>query len=469
MTDLLLIQPPNVEGTLFNLPGVEIPLSIMTVSAYLKQNGYKTEVMDLTLEKNSKEALRRRLIQNPPNAVGITSYTTNIGIAARIAERIKHYWPQTPVVAGGFHPSALPKQTLEEYPVFDVLVHGEGEETMLDLMDHWGRSDTIRDLDGIAWADESGNIHVNPARPLMRHLDELPFPDREGVPIHRYVPDVGNYYTLPTTGILYSRGCPCPCTFCSKSVFLNSVRYRSPDNFIQELKYCQERWGVNDFRLFDEGPTIRRKMMEEMCHAILDNDLQVTWNCFSRVDVVDEELLSLMKKAGCYHVIYGVETVVPESQKRVRKRVSPEKIKEACRLTRKAGIECKANFILGFPWESEQDIEDNVQFALNLDADLISVNLFKPMPGSPLYDEMVAAGQVKKLPWDKFFVTSDSKLFDSQISEERQKKILKAAWMRFYFSRKNVARRLERIWRDPLHETIFVAKGVWILLQNLVR
>ncbi|MBZ0271180.1 B12-binding domain-containing radical SAM protein [bacterium] len=468
MSDLLLIQPPNIEGTLFNLPGVEVPMSIMTVSAYLKREGYSTDIVDLTLTKNPRDTLRRVLYGNAPEAVGITSYTSNMEIAGRIAQRVREAWPKARLVLGGFHPSALPEQTIREYPVFDAVVHGEGEETLTELMNAWGRGGSIANILGIGYLD-GDEVRLNAPRPLMKDLNALPFPDRDSVPVTRYVPDVGNYHSLPTTGILFSRGCPCPCGFCSKSVFLDTVRYRTPENFCDEIRECQRRYGVNDFRLFDEGPTIRKRNMKVMCEEILRQGLKFTWNCFSRVDVVDEELLELMARAGCYHVIYGVETIVPETQERVKKRIDIERTKEVCRLTRKHGIECKANFILGFPWEGEEEAEMNVKFATQLDADLASFNLFKPMPGSPLYDEMTSKGEIFASSWEDFFVTSDSKIFHSKMDQATQKRVLKNAWLRFYFSPRAIRRRFQRLLRDPEVEAKKIFTGVSVLLANAFR
>ncbi|MCZ7584507.1 MAG: B12-binding domain-containing radical SAM protein [Deltaproteobacteria bacterium] len=468
MTDVLFIQPPNVQGTLFNLPGAEVPLSVMSVSAYLKREGYSSEIWDLTLDRRPEEALARLLAGNAPHAVGITSYTTNMDLAADIASKVRAAWPKTKLVVGGFHASALPERTIREYPVFDVLVHGEGEVTMVELLEAWGRGDDGTDVHGTAFR-ENGHVRMNPPRDLLRDLDALPYADRDAVPVTRYVPDPGNYASLPTTGILYSRGCPAPCTFCSKSVFLDSVRYRTPQSFLDEIRTCKRDYGIHDFRLYDEGPTFKRRHMEALCDEILASGLRFSWNCFSRVDVADEELLTMMRDAGCYHIIYGVESVVPETQRRIRKRIDAERVREVCRLTRKLGIECKANFILGFPWEGEDEAEQNVRFALGLDADLVTFNLFKPMPGSPLYDEMSERGAIRDLPWKEFFTTSNSELFESRLDEHAQKRILKWAWMRFYFSPKSIRRRLERLVRHPVVETRKVARGLGVLLVNLFK
>ncbi len=468
MADVLLIQPPNIQGALFNLPGTEIPLSLLYISAYLKKSGYDCEVLDLSLERNYVGVLRRALYKSPPGIVGISSYTTNVGVAAAIARRVKRRWPNTPAVLGGFHASALPKETLEEFPVFDCLVFGEGEKTLVEIFRAMQKSRDFESIEGLAYR-QGGRVRVNAGRELIGDLDALPFPDRDAVRVERYVPDPGNYASLPTTGILFSRGCPMKCAFCSKSVFADTIRYRSVDSFLAEVDLCRQKYGIKDFRFFDEGPTLQKKNMRGLCEGILEKDLKITWNCFSRVDTVDDNLLRLMARAGCYHVIYGVESAISETQKRINKPIDLHRAAEVCRMTRATGMECKVNFILGFPWEGEAEAEENIRFALSLDADLATFNLFKPLPGSALYKQLKAEGALFNRPWEDYFTTGDSLLFASDVSPKRWRKILKNAWLRFYFRPRIVLGRMRRLMRNPLHETRTGLVGLSVLLRNLFR
>ncbi len=468
MPDVLLIQPPNIKGALFNLPGREIPLSLLYISAYLKQSGFDCDVFDLSIERDPDAALRRRLYSSPPQVVGLTSYTTNVGVAATIAHRVKQKWPGATLVLGGFHASALPEETLKEFPVFDLLVFGEGERTLTDIMHAIGSGGDFKSIRGLAYS-QNGETRINPPRELIDDLDTLPFPEREAVPIRRYVPDPGNYASLPTTGILFSRGCPMKCAFCSKSVFADTIRYRSADCFLDEVEQCTRRYGIKDFRFFDEGPTLRKKNMCGLCEKIISRDMKFTWNCFSRVDTVDDELLRLMSRAGCYHVIYGVESANPETQQRINKRIDLRRVEEVCRSTRAYGIECKVNFILGFPWEDQTQAEENIRFALSLETDLATFNLFKPLPGSALYAQLKAEGRLIARPWEDYFTTSDSQIFTSALPPEQWGKILKSAWMRFYFHPNTLLRRLRRLRRHPMHELRNSFVGLSVLLRNLFR
>ncbi|MDP8254189.1 MAG: radical SAM protein [Candidatus Alcyoniella australis] len=464
---VLLVQPQAHEGELFNLPGKEIPLSILSIATYLRSQGIDARVLDLTLEPAPRAALSLAL-SGEPSVVGVTSYTTNVALAHRVAQQVKAEQPQAVVVLGGFHASALPERTLEEFPAFDHAAVGEGEITLLETVQRVLAGEDPTGVLGLYSRGEGGVVFSGP-RPLIEDLDSLPIVDRRLIQNERYVPDPGNYHHLPSTGVIYSRGCPMKCAYCSKSVFEDTVRFRSVENFIQELQLCGELHGITDFRLYDEGPTIRRHKMVALCEGILSRGLRVSWNCFSRVDTVNRELLQLMARAGCYHVIYGVESGHRPTQERISKVLDIEQVVQVCETTRKLGIECKANYIIGFPWEDEQAIRQTLALTRKAATDLVSINLFKPFPGSRLYNEMSAAGQIKDVPWEAYFTTSSTEVFQGKVSPQRLKRILKRAWYGYYFRPRMIVRRLRRLLSNPRRELTMNLTGIRVLLANLFR
>lgn len=466
--DILFVQTPNIVGTFFNLPGKEIPLSLCSLAAYLNREGWRCEILDLDFLNRTSPLIEETIREKKPGVLGISAYTTNIAWAARLASIAKGVDPSIVTVIGGFHASALPARTMEEFPDFDVLVTGEGERTM----DEWmrlrleGKSwDGIR---GFVWRGEEGRLVVGEPRDLIDDLDSLPFPDRSLVPVTRYIPDPGNYFRLPTTGILYSRGCPFRCTYCSKSVFGNRIRYRSEENFLAEVRELTQRYGIRDFRLEDEGPTLNTPKMISLCRRILSEGLDITWNCFSRVDTVDEDALRIMRDAGCYHVTYGVESSLPETLRRINKQIDLDRAVETVRTTMRLGIECKVNFILGFPWEGLEEVRSVVRFARALSPDLATFNLFKPFPGSVLYEELDRSGRLRHTSWEDYFTTSGKVLFDSPIPEEQLHRELKRAVFGFYFRPRFVVQRLRRMLRHPRREAITLAAGLSVLGRELL-
>lgn len=463
--DALLIQTPNVKGTFFNLPGKEIPLSLCYLGSFLQSRGFTARILDLDWLGGVSPHLEKALAENAPALVGISAYTPNIALAAQIAAGVKQLTPATPVVLGGFHASALPERTLREFAAFDCLIIGEGEQTLAELVASRRDNRSFRDLPGLAFREDDA-IRVNPPRPLLADLDMLPFPDRRLVPYRQYVPDPGNYFSLPSTGILFSRGCPHLCTYCSKAVFKNRLRYRGVDNFLAEIRHCVNELGIRDFRLEDEAPTTDPRRIRELSEALLAAGLAIHWHCYSRVDRLDEATLRLMKRAGCYHITYGIESGVPATLARINKPLDLERAAAMVALTKKLGLECKVNFILGFPWETIADMRQTVRFARRISPDLVTFNLFKPLPGSLLYDELDAAGRLRHTRWEDYFTTSEPLLFAAPYTEAEALAVLRNAVFSFYFRWRYIGQRLRRLVRHPRREAAMAWRGVGVLLRE---
>ena len=466
--DLLLIQTPNVKGTFFNLPGKEIPLSLCSLAAYLELEGYQCGILDLDFSPRPSFALKRALFDTRPKAVGISAYTPNIALASEIAGIVKDIDQAVPVVLGGFHASALPERTLNEFSVFDYLVVGEGERTICELLSCLSRQGDSSEVRGTVSRRGAG-VHIAGPRPLIEDLDALPFPDRDLVPVAEYIPDPGNYFQLPSTGILYSRGCPYKCTFCSKSVFGHRIRYRSVENFLDEVTHCIEQHGIRDFRLEDEAPTVDVRRIRSLCEKILAKEVDITWNCFSRAERMEEGTLRLMKKAGCYHITYGIESTNPKTLERIKKKIDLGQAVSIIARTRRLGIECKANFILGFPWETVDDMKEVVRCAKRISPDLVTFNLFKPLPGSSLFDELKNSGLLRHTSWEDYFTTSEELLFEAAYTAPAAKRTLRWAVFSFYFRPRFVFQRLRRVFRHPRRESVTIGRGLGILIREFLK
>ena len=466
--DALLVQAPNVVGTMFNLPGNETPINLCYIASYFDRHTSGTcGIFDGALFRAWEKPFEACLRATKPRLVGFTSYTPNVMRAAEMAAFAKRVLPDCTTVIGGFHASALPERTMREFDAFDYLIAGEGEIPFTSLYEALETNASCEDVPGLTYRDGE-RIGSNCAPPLLDDLDLLPWPAREKLPIDAYIPDPGNYWSLPSTGIVFSRGCPLKCSFCSKSVFADTIRYRSVKDFIQEMVHCVDRWGIRDFRFFDEGPTVNRKLMHELCDAIIEEGLDVHWNCFSRVDVIDKPTLERMATAGCYHVKYGVESGTQEMLNTIDKEINLGDAVEAIRWTKQVGIESKANFILGLPGETEQQINETIRFAHKLNADLVTFNLFKPLPGSPLYKDLEAKGELNHESWADYFTTSETQTFTSQLPPATLKRLLKGSWFGYYFRPSYIALRLRRIRKAPKREIMQILVGLKFMVQNLL-
>lgn len=396
----LLVNPVNAQGpkgpkrNVFS-SGHEIPLGLMSLSSYLRSGGYEAKILDLRTSANPLDDLRNTIDEYSPQIVGLTAFTCEIMGAAQVAETVKAIDPAILTVAGGIHASSLPQETLRQFPAFDLVVYGEGEVTLAEIVRAHQTQGDYSDIRGLAIRTGT-EILLTPARSYIEKLDSLPFPDRSEVDMSRYEPGAATFNCLrtPTTGIMAGRGCPFNCYHCSKGVWGRTVRYRSAANIFSEIRECVRSHGIHDFRFFDDVLTLPQGPVRDLCAMLIDSDLNISFNCYSRIDHIDEDLLRLMKRAGCYHIKYGIEFGSERVLKLSNRCTTLDQARSAVSITKKAGILVKGNFMMGAPGESVEDCERTIIFAKEISPDLVSFGLFNLLPGSKFYKD--ASGDCDK-------------------------------------------------------------------------
>ena len=450
---VLLVHPVYGRATNERIfqPGVEMPISLAYLSSYLEANDIPSDILDLRLEDNPMEALRKRIGTDRPRVVGITASTANIGEAAATADAVKRADQTIATVIGGWHASALPEQTLAQYPQFDYLVHGEGERTLMEIALRLTNSGCIEDVRGLAFR-ENGSVRVNDRGPFIEDLDSVPIPAVEKLDVRRYRPSPGtrNYLRLPSVGVLVGRGCPYRCRFCYKGVWGDGVRWRSPENVLEEIEMYVDRYGVRDFRFYDDTITFRKWPLEEFCREVIRRKLDINWNCWSRVNDVDEAKLRLMKESGCYHIKFGIEFGTEKALKLSRKGARLEDARTAVAMCRKVGVECKGSFIFGIPGETIEDCRKTMDFAVDLSPDFASFYAYDPIPGSPFY-EQICSGEIDP----------DRDMLPRQQAE----KLANDAYRAFYVRPEFVFRRGQSFFRYPLREGRMLLDGSRMILS----
>lgn len=454
---VLLIHPLYGDATNQRIfqPGVEFPISLAYLSSYLEQQGIANDILDLRIEQSPEKALRQRIEARKPLAVGLTASTANIRNAAETAGHAKKICPDIPAIIGGWHASALPEETLRSYGQFDYLVHGEGEVALTNLVRCLSQDKSPEDIKSVAFR-VNGSLQVNPREQLISDLDEIPFPAMHKVPITRYHPAPGtrNYLRLPSTGITVGRGCPYGCLFCYRGVWGNSVRFRSPENVLEEIEVYISRYGVRDFRFYDDTITFPRWDLKHFCEEIIRRKLNINWNCWSRVNDVDEDKLRLMKRAGCYHIKFGIEFGTEKALKLARKAATLEQARTALKLCRKAGIESKGSFIFGIPGETEDDCRKTLDFALEASPHFATFYAFDPIPGSPFYHR-ISKGEIDPQR--------------DMIPHSMAEKLANQAYRAFYFRAGFILERLKSLLVHPRREALMLLNGIYMSGSYLVR
>jgi len=423
---ILLISPPG--KTSFISP----PLGLMYLAASLRKAGHQPLILDFLLEKFNQDFLFKT-INRGVELIGISAVTPLIHNAIFLANLIKKKFPEKIIVFGGPHPSLLPKETLENCESVDFIVKGEGEERLNSLIDYLEGKRKEDELDGIAFR-RNGAIIDLPPKKYIENLDNLPFPARELVPIEKYS-EILESREKPATILIASRGCPFHCIYCSKPIFGNVFRARSPENILKEIELLKEKYKIKEIIFYDDIFTLNRERIIKLCQLLIEKKLNISWKCETRVNFIDEELLQLMRRAGCYLIGYGIESGNQRVLNILKKGTTIEGIEKAIKVTKRAGIEVLGYFIIGIPGETEKEIKETIRFAKSLDIDYALFSIATPYPETELYQIAKSLGKVPET-WENSFYTlvnSENTIslcdLDSEILRQYQKK----AYRSFYF------------------------------------
>jgi anaerobic magnesium-protoporphyrin IX monomethyl ester cyclase len=289
----------------------------------------------------------------------------------------------------------LREQLLQDYAVIDYGVVGEGEETLLALLEMEGEA--LREIPGLLYRDGQEVAFTGP-RATSLALDTLPFPaygKLEGFPKSYKLP-IFNYPKAPGTTVISSRGCPYQCTYCDRSVFRRSFRFNSAEYMVDLLVHLHATFGIRHVNFYDDLFTFNRARVIEFCERLMSRGVGVTFNCAARAEHIDRDLLGLMKRAGCWMISLGIETGDPDLLARHRSRADLELIRARIGWIKDAGIRAKGLFMLGLPGETEASIDRSITYALGLPLDEINVAKLTPFPGSPLYQDIRKHGSFEE-------------------------------------------------------------------------
>jgi len=365
-------------------------LGLAYLAASLEGEGHKVKIFDFGLTPDSPpEQDIAQVVAYAPDLIGLTAMTNNYHNALAMAYMLKDAMP-SPIVIGGPHATVFPDRVIKE-PPFDYLVYGEGEETLSQLvrtLEETGLRPSparLRDIPGLSF-QEGDQVIQNIARPLIRDLDALPFPARHLFDMERYplyAPDGQRMIT-----ILSSRGCPYNCSYCFKGIVGRIYRQRSVDNIIAEIQSVIDDYGIRNFYFIDDLFTINSRRLKKLTQRFVDEKLNILWQCLARVDKVTPDILEWMYKAGCRQIHYGIESGNQRLLDAIGKRITLPQVRQAVKWTRDAGIMSKGYFMLGLPGDTEETMEQTIQFASELDLDEAMFSLTTPFPGTRLWDEL---------------------------------------------------------------------------------
>lgn len=469
MTTVLFATPPVSRAERYGrlaAAGSSAPsLGILMLAAVARQAGFAPTVIDAAALEIPKEEFLSRVRKLRPAVLGLSATTLTIAGAADVAAEVKGLVPGCRIVVGGPHVSAVPTETLERFPAFDVAVVGEGEETVVELLQAFAAGQVVSGVRGTACRDGS-RVVVAPPRPFIADLDRLPLPAwdlLEGFP-HCYAPPVFKTKRLPAASLVTSRGCPNRCIFCDRSVFGASCHAFSAAYVVEMLRELHQRYGVREFSFEDDTFVTFRPRLMEICNRLIDLKLDISWTCLGRVNQVSAETLALMRRAGCWQISYGIESGSQVTLDLIRKDVTLEQIRLAVAMSHRAGLRTKGFFIVGHPGETRQTLGQTIDFALGLPLDDISVSLLTPFPGTELYERAGEFGSFDP-DWSRMNLLN-AVFIPSGLTSEDLQQAQRALLRRFYLRPARLFDYAGRLARNPAL-AVPLARGAWSLLRTV--
>ncbi len=412
------------------------PLGILYIASCIRECGAQVKILDMQVEMEgrviSDETFKERVKNEHPDFVGVGATIINWDAAIHTMELVKELFPSAKIFVGGPHVTALGTEALEQAPFIDFVINGEGEEVAPNLL-----RETVQDVPdyarvrGLIFKTATNAYTLTGYNMFLRELNQIPFPAWDLVQLDKYaLSPLMQFKPGRSVNMISSRGCVFSCIFCDHGVRGSGWRARSPENVVAEFKYLKSL-GVQNVWLVDDLFTVSRKRVQEICELMVKEKLEMAWSCQARVDCVDEPTLLKMKEAGCQLISYGVESGNARVLQFIKKRLDMNKARETIALTKKVGIESRCFFMMGFPTETKEEIEDTLRFALELDPTFITYSISTPLPNTELLDML--EGKMDYQKWSQFNSFGSEKLVYTPdgITQDELMKLWKKAHQQF--------------------------------------
>jgi anaerobic magnesium-protoporphyrin IX monomethyl ester cyclase len=420
-----LVNPPYPPSAHAHPPF--IPLGLAYLGAVAEKAGHQVTIIDCQAEMLSYDNFRRRISQVSSDVVGVTSTTLLYNSAKEILTIAKQTHPNAVTMIGGSHVSFWDENALNECPSIDIIVRREGEVTFLKLLKCIEAKNNFEGVLGTTVRAVDGKIIRNGDRPFFEDLDSLPVPAFHLLPLDSFHRMGKTIFPLTT-----SRGCVQWCDFCS-TVRMFGRRYsmRSPKNVVDEIEMLHNKYGETQFTFYDDAFTVNRDHVIKMCEDIKTRKLNITWDCETRVDMVDKDLLETMRNAGCITVWFGVESGSEKILGQMNKKIKLEETRQAFKIAQKAGLMTIASAVIGFPGETEETAWETINFINSLNPDDIGFYVATPYPGTPMYDQVIKNGWLRVTDFNKYDTATPT--FETPyLSMERIREIRYKAHQKFY-------------------------------------
>jgi len=394
-----LVNPPTMKGVFHHHP--YLPIGLAYLAAVLEEKGNEVLVLDCLASNIDHAKLKEKLASFNPTVIGISSMTPMVPSTMLAAKEAKEACPNATVVLGGPHATFMDTEILTQESAVDVIVRGEGEQTLLELTQKIVSQESFSAVEGITFKKE-GQILQNPSRPYIQNLDELPFPAYKHFPLDKY-----RLFGKLFFPVITSRGCPFQCSFCTSSRILGKqYRARSAKNIGDELELLKNEFNADSFTFYDDTLTLDSKRIFEICGEIKSRKIYIPWDCQTRVDQVSEEILAEMKQTNCQQIFFGVESGCQDVLDWVKKRTTAEQNEKAIKMAKKAGLFVAISIIIGYPGETAEMRKQTLEFIRRAEPDDVYLCFATPYPGTELRQLVEKMGLKMSRQWERYDTTT---------------------------------------------------------------
>ncbi len=469
--EVCLINPPLDKKTSSKFPMSGVPLGIACLAAYLREKNIPSQVIDAPIMGYNIPQTAINAIKSGAKIIGISCLTENRYAALKTLKEIKKIRPQIITIIGGLHATFSDESILKNYPFVDIVVRGEGEKTLYELVKEFQKKNpNLKKIDGISYKEDK-KIIVNQPRAFMSEIESLPYPAYDLFPMKRYPlpPDV-KIKINQTAQVTTSRGCPMGCKFCETThAWGKNIRSTSAKKLFEIIEHLYKTYGIDYIRFADDLFTMRRSKVMEFCELLIESKLPIKFRIQARVDTVDLEELNLLKKAGCDLVEYGAESGSNKVLEAVGKNITIQKIKKAVDITRQAGIEVKYFLIVGSLEETPKETWETFELIKNTRPDWIGINPLTIYPGTAVYEIATKQNLVNEDIWLKYInpKTGNSPLYNKNYSD---KELIFLAQLGHVWGCRNSPKREEYPFIEKVLAKILNEKFAKILVKNkLIR
>jgi anaerobic magnesium-protoporphyrin IX monomethyl ester cyclase len=380
MQDFSNIIPSSSLGK----PEYRPPLGIAYLAAKVKNN-HNVSIIDNYLEELSNKKIANLIIKNEPKILGFTTTTMNVINSYEIANLVKTKHPNTIIIFGGIHATIFPEEVLNNCTSCDIVVIGEGENTFEEIVEKINSNEYFNNIPGIYYRSRNKIIKTKPREPI-ENLDNIPFPARDLLNNKKYDSHGSMIKVKPVFSVMSSRGCPYNCSFCALPKWNRKYRTRSAKNVVDEIEFLIKNYNAKGIYFREDNFTANKNKVIEFCKELKKRNINIQWECESRVDSLDYKTLKMMYDSKCRGIWCGVESGSQRVLNFINKNITIDQIKEFYKNCHKLKIETGALFMIGLPTETKEEAIQSFELAKEIKPGWACFQAYVGLPGCELYD-----------------------------------------------------------------------------------